>query len=155
MTSKVCLTEYFIETNNLSEKIIAKIKSGNCSDIFEGICKLCGDSIIIDYIYFKHFATNSTYDLITKVITKNIDIILETESTFTVHINMKSLSIVDVDKHITYMQYISNHLKEKYHKKLLKCHIYNASYIFKNIYNIISAFIDKETQDKIHLVKNT
>ena len=155
MTNQSCLTDYFIETNKLSDKIIEKIQSGKCSDIFNGICKLCGDSIIIDYVYFKHFATNATYELITGIITTNIDVILENATTFTVHVNMKSLSIIDIDKHITYIQHLSNHLKEKYHKKLLKCYIYNASYIFKNIYNIISVFIDKDTQGKIHLVKNT
>ena len=155
MTSQNSLTTYFTEDNKLSEKNIAKIQKGNCSDIFEGICKLVGDSIIIDYIYFKYFATTITYDLITNIIIKNIDIILTTNDTFTVHVNMKSLSITDVDKHMSYIQYISNHLREKYHKKLFKCHIYNASYIFKNIYNIISIFIDKETHQKIHLVKNT
>ena len=132
------------------------IKMGSChSNNCEDICKLCGDSIILDYLYFKHFATNATYDLITNSITNKIDTILETNNSFTVHVNMKSLSIVDIDKHMAYIQYISTHLKEKYHKKLLQCYIYNASYIFKNVYNIIKIFIDKETQQKIHLVKNT
>jgi hypothetical protein len=155
MTTLNCLTKYFIDDyTSLSNKIIEKIKLGKCEEIFNGICKISGDCIIIDYIYFKHFATLNTYHLITNVITNNIDIILQHTPTFTVHVNMKTLAIRDIDTHKTYIQTISEHLKHKYNKKLLHCYIYNSSYIFTHMYTIISMFIDKETQSKIHLIKH-
>ena len=46
-----------------------------------------------------------------------------------------------------------NYLKDKYPEKLAKCYVYNAPFIFTQIFNIVSMFIDKETQKKIELVK--
>jgi hypothetical protein len=67
---------------------------------------------------------------------------------------MKKISLTDVDKHKLFIQNFSSYLKENYPDKLSKCYIYNAPVIFKQILNIISVFIDKETQTKIELVKN-
>ena len=47
------IISYEVNINDLIEKI----KLGKCEEIFNGICKISGDCIIIDYIYFKHFAT--------------------------------------------------------------------------------------------------
>jgi hypothetical protein len=66
---------------------------------------------------------------------------------------MKNLTIVDVDKHKEYIAYISEIFKDKYPDKLAKCYVYNAPFIFTQIFNIISVFIDKDTQKKIELVK--
>jgi ribosomal protein S17E len=66
---------------------------------------------------------------------------------------MKKISLSDIDKHKIFIQNISTYLKEKYPDKLLKCFIHNAPFVFKQIFNIISTFIDKETQKKIELVK--
>jgi len=144
---------YFIENDITSEKIIEKIKNGKISEVFEGLCKISNDKIIIDYIYFKNFASKDTYNMITSIISKNIDILLSNNNGFIVHINMKSLSIKDVDKHKNYIQFISLFLKEKYPNKLLKCYIHNAPCFFSQVFNIISLFIDKDTLAKIQLIK--
>ena len=86
-------------------------------------------------------------------ITNNIDNILLTNNEFVVHVSMKKITLSDIDKHKIFIQNISTFLKEKYPDKLLKCYVYNAPYVFKQIFNIISVFIDKETQKKIELVK--
>jgi hypothetical protein len=86
-------------------------------------------------------------------ITNNIDNILLKHSEFIVQVNMQKLSVSDIDKHKVFITNLSLVLKEKYPNKLLKCYIYNAPFMFKQIFNMISVFIDKETQEKIELVK--
>jgi hypothetical protein len=74
-------------------------------------------------------------------------------SNFNVHANLKNLTLADIDKHKEFIQNISIILKQKYTNKLTKCYIYNAPFVFSQILNIVSLFIDKETQTKIQLVQ--
>lgn len=146
--------EIFYENseNNSSEKIVDKIKKGEWSDILSHMCFIKENTLILNYIYFKHFAIQQTYSFILEHITNNIDKILLTSNDFTVCVNMKNLTIVDVDKHKIFIQNISGYLKDKYPQKLSKCYIYNAPFVFAQFFNIVSMFIDKETQKKIELV---
>ena len=136
-----------------SEKIINKIKQGESEFILNGLCTNKNNEIYLDYIFFKHFASVSTYSIILNIIINKINNILKSHNTFTVHANLKNLSISDVDKHKTFIGGLSSILKEKYPNKLHKCIIYNSPLIFSQIYGIISLFIDKETQTKIVLYK--
>lgn len=145
-------TNLFLETFS-SEKIIKKIKSGEWKDIIDGLCNVKDNVIMLDNTYFKHFATKETYNIILLHIITNIDTILSEHDGFIVHINMKNLTITDVDKHIKFIQNMSVLLKEKYPNKLTKCFVHNAPFVFSQILNIVSMFIDKETQSKIELIK--
>lgn len=138
--------------NNSSEKIIGKIIKGEWDDILNGLCVIKENAIILNYIYFKYFATNETYNYILNFVTNNIDKILAKNVNFNVCVNMKSLTLSDVDKHKIFIQNIAVFLKEKYPNKLEKCYVYNAPFVFAQIYNIVSIFIDKDTQKKIELV---
>jgi hypothetical protein len=138
--------------NTSSEKIIDKVRNGNWNDIFKGICCIKENNIVLNYIYFKYIANDETYSYIMNHITNNINQILQTNNEFSVHVNMKSLTIVDIDKHKEFIQQISLFLKDNYPNKLEKCYVYNAPFMFSNLFNIVSIFIDKETQKKIELV---
>ena len=138
--------------NTSSEKIIDKVRNGNWNDIFKGICCIKENNIVLNYIYFKYIANDETYSYIMNHITNNINQILQTNNEFSVHVNMKSLTIVDIDKHKEFVQQISLFLKDNYPDKLEKCYVYNAPFMFSNLFNIVSIFIDKETQKKIELV---
>ena len=138
--------------NTSSEKIIDKVRNGNWNDIFKGLCCIKENNIVLNYIYFKYIANDETYSYIMNHITNNIDQILQTNNEFSVHVNMKSLTIVDIDKHKEFIQQISLFLKDNYPNKLEKCYVYNAPFMFSNFFNIVSMFIDKETQKKIELV---
>ena len=85
--------------NTSSEKIIDKVRNGNWNDIFKGICCIKENNIVLNYIYFKYIANDETYSYIMNHITNNINQILQTNNEFSVHVNMKSLTIVDIDKH--------------------------------------------------------
>jgi len=134
-----------------SEKILNKIKNKEWSDIFNSLCHVNNDKVILDYIFFKHIATKETYELIISHIVKNIDEALLNCEQFVIHINMKTLTVTDNDKHYLFIQDISIFFKDKYPNKLSKCYVYNAPFIFKQVFNIVSLFIDKETQGKIEI----
>ena len=140
--------------NSSSEKIISKIKNGHWQDIYDGLCNSHHQNIRIDYVYFKHFATKETYPLISSLITNKIDSVLKNNNNFTVYVNMKSLSLSELEKHMDFIQYISKLLRDKYPNKLLKCFIFNAPFVFSQLFNIISFLIDKETLSKIELITN-
>lgn len=143
-----------INENSSSEKIIHKVKNGEWRDILNGLCCIKENSIILNYIYFKHIAKDETYNYILNYITNNIDQVLQKNNQFIVHVNMKNLTIVDIDKHKVFIQNMSGFLKDKYPQKLSKCYVYNAPFIFTQIFAIVSMFIDKDTQKKIELVVN-
>lgn len=141
-----------IFTITTSDKIINKIKNGDSEFIFNGLCKYEHNELYLDYIFFKHFASTLTYDIILQVVTNSINNILKIHNTFIVHANLRFLTILDIDKHKTFIATLSNHLKETYPNKLDKCNIYNSPLIFSQLYNIVSLFIDKDTQKKIKLI---
>ena len=66
--------------------------------------------------------------------------------------NLKKITLIDIDKHKEFIQDMSIYLKDKYPDKLTKCYIYNAPFVFSQIFNIVSLFIDKDTQTKIELI---
>ena len=69
--------------------------------------------------------------------------------TFTVHANIKKLTLLEIDKNKEFIYEMSNILKTKFNDKLDVCFIYDGSFIFKQIYNLLSTFIDKITLSKI------
>jgi hypothetical protein len=142
-----------------SEKIVAKIQKGEWNDIFEGFCYIKDQIVFMDYIYFKHLATKDTYNMVLNYMIQKIDCVLAGNSVltgnsvFTVYVNLKKLTVLEVDKHGQFIQQMSKVLKERYPDRLYKCYIYNAPFVFSQIYNIVSRFIDKDTQEKIVLIK--
>ena len=108
-------SDFFLETQlSLSDKILLKIKKGEWTDIMNGLCKINDRFIILDNNYFKYFASKETYGIILTQIVYNIDVILSNYGDFNVHINMKGLTVSDIDKHLSFIQSFSTLLKEKY-----------------------------------------
>lgn len=142
----------FLFTESNSEKILTTIRNGNISDVFSKLSYYYNNILVLDYAYFKYIATRETYDPIMNYIINNIDNILTTNPQFIVRVNMKGLSLVEIDKHKQFIQELSNYLKIKYPNKLSKCYIYNAPVLFSQLLNIISTFVDKETQKKFELL---
>jgi hypothetical protein len=135
--------------NTTSAQLKLILKEGNWSYILDKLCFVKENEVIIDYLYFKYFACEQTYNLILSTIVNNIDSVLNTNDNFVVHVNMKSLGVSDFEKHKLFIQNISDYFKQRYDGKLLKCYIYNAPFVFAQIFNVIVSFIDKETQGKI------
>jgi hypothetical protein len=150
------MTEEFTHhfKNTTSDKIITIIKKGDWQDILHGICNIKDNSVFLNYSYFKYFGTKETYAIVLNYILHKLDTIISEHNDFIVHTNIKSLTVSEIDKHKSFIQNISATMNEKYPNKLCKCYIYNAPFIFSQIMNIISIFVDKETQKKIVLVQH-
>ena len=133
---------------------IEKIKKSDVDEILKNLCYIKENCVILNYIYFKYFATKENYPYILNYISNHIDSVLLNSNNVVVHINMKNLTIVDIDKHSSFIKYISVYFQEKYPQKLGKCYVYNSPFVFNQLYNIICMFIDKETQKKIELLVN-
>lgn len=142
----------FFETLETPEIIVNKLKKGEWNDILNSLCKVDANSMYLDYIYFKYFATKETYGILTNYIMSHINNILLAYDAFTVHVNMKTLTVLEIDKHMTFIQSISALLKESYSNKMNKCYVYNATFVFSKVLKLVSLFIDPETQQKIEVV---
>ena len=142
----------FMDTTS-SENILYKIKTGEWDDILQGICCIKNNIVVMDYTYFKYFGSVETYELIINLCCSQIDQYLINNDTVTVSLNLKSLTIAEIDKHKRFLQNIALVMSTKYPNKLQKCYIYNAPFVFSQLLNIICMFIDKETQSKFVLVK--
>jgi hypothetical protein len=141
------------DTLKVSENILSKIRQGDWQFILNGICNIRENALIMDFIYVKHFATIQTQQIIIDLIVNNIDKILNVNSKFIVHVNIHNMKLKDVDNNRDFIRNISKCLKERFPDKLDKCYIYNATTMFSQILNVISLFIDKDTKEKIQLVK--
>jgi hypothetical protein len=142
------------DNNNIInfEYILNKIKNNKFDEILKNICYIENNNVIIDYIYIKYFANITTYDLILQYIINNIDNILKYNDKFGVHVNVKMLTLLDIDKHRNFISHMCAIFKDKYPNKLEQCYIYNASNVFSHLYSIISLFIDKVTKEKIIII---
>lgn len=141
----------FSESHN-PEIIMRKITKGEWNDILNNLCRTESNSIFLDYIYFKYFATKETYGILTNFIMSHINNILTSYDTFTVYVNMKTLTLLEIDKHMSFIQNISGVLKDTYSNKMNKCYIYNSTFVFSKILKLVALFIDQETQQKIEIV---
>lgn len=141
------------DTLKVSENILSKIKQGDWQYILNGICYIRDNALIMDIIYVKHFATKETQQIIIDLIINNINNVLNIYAKFVVHVNIHSMKIRDVDNNRDFIRNMSKCLKERFTDKLDKCYIYNATTMFSQILNVISMFIDKDTKEKIRLIK--
>ena len=151
--SQVSVSEIFTDHILSSDAIITKIKCGEWDEILSKLCSEKNNYVVIEYPYFKFVATAETYDTIVSLICSHIEKILKKKDSFSVHLNLKMLTLADIDKHKNFIQYLSTFLKDKYPQKMDKCYIYNAPFVFSQLFHIISMFIDKETQSKIVVFK--
>jgi len=119
------------------------------------ICKIEKKNVFIEYSFFKFFANEGTYDVITNYIHDSFKNVLNNHETFIVHLSLKSLTLKEVEKHYSYIGKICNLFKTEFPDKLETCYIYNAPFIFTQIVAILSIFIDKPTREKIKLVNKT
>lgn len=145
--------ELFGQNHIKSTKIMEKIRQGNVEEILHGIGHIKDRSIIIDIKYIKHFANQYTYDIITSHFDNMFSYILKYHDTYSIYINFQSFSLHDIEKHYAFCKKFTMYFSEKYPDKLYKCYIYNSSFVFESLLKIIGTFIDKDTLNKILLVR--
>ena len=113
------------------------------------------EKIIINYESFKILNTIIDKKVILNHLLYTIETVLNQFELFTVHANIKKLTLLEIDKNKDFIQKASIVLKEKYPYKLDTCYIYDAPSMFNNIFKLIFAFVDKETQKKIKIVESS
>jgi len=131
---------------------LENLKKGDFSDFLVNFIKIDQNIITINYIYFKYFASTATYELITNLLINRIERLINVYDTLCVYLNLKSFSLMELDKHKNYISQISKSFKERYPNKLEKCYVYNSSYLINQLYNIVSLFVDKDTLNKIEFI---
>ena len=146
-------TELFGQNHIKSTKIMEKIKQGNVQEVLNGIGHIKDRGLIIDVKYIKHFANKYTYDIITCHFDNLFSQLLNYHDTYSIYVNFQSFSLTDIEKHYTFCKNMATYFSEKYPDKLYRCYIYNASFVFESLLKIMSTFIDKDTLNKILLVR--
>jgi hypothetical protein len=135
--------------NNLNNEVM------KLAELLHNFCYISSNEndITLNFKSLKLINKQLSNDFLLEHLIKNIDSVLTNYSVFRFHINVKSISILDVDKNKDFIQKASIILKEKYPYKLDTCYIYDAPNMFNNIFKLIFAFVDKETQKKIKIVE--
>jgi hypothetical protein len=139
--------EHLFQTNATQMK--HQLLRNNWTEILRNICYIINNEIIVDFHYFKHIGNSETYNLILSNVVNNIDTIVGELGHFTIHINVKTLSVGDIDKHQDFLQRVSDFFKTRYEGKLLKCYVYNTPFVFSQVFQLVKKWIDKETIDKM------
>ena len=127
-----------------------KLTEEQLKELLHNFCHVkANNEISINYEYFKHLNAFIEKPLILNYLIYIIETVLKSFETFTVHANIKKLTLLEIDKNKEFIYEMSNILKTKFNDKLDVCFIYDGSFIFKQIYNLLSTFIDKITLSKI------
>ena len=125
------------------------------AELLHNFCYISSNEndVTLNFKSLKLINKQLSVDFLVEQLIRNIDTVLTKYDVFNFHINVKSISILDVDKNKDFIQKASIVLKDKYPYKLDTCYIYEAPNMFNNIFKLIVAFVDKETQKKIKIVE--
>ena len=94
-------------------------------------------------------ATNNNYSFILKYIIDILKKVITTYGTFNVHLCLKSLTPAQLSTHYNFIKSSCEIFKNEFPDMLNICYVYEAPFIFNQLYEIISIFIDKKTKQKI------
>jgi hypothetical protein len=125
------------------------------ADLLSKLCFTIDNQIVLDYRYFKFIAAKENYQFIIQYIVSMMKTLIEVQSqnTLTFHVNMSSITLLHIEKYYSFIQELSDILKQTFPDKLETCYIYNAPFIFSKLFHVMSVLIDKKTLSKIKLVK--
>jgi hypothetical protein len=136
--------------NNNNNNINLKLNEEKLHELLDNFCHIkINNEIVIQYKYFKIINTFIDENYILNYLIFIVEKILINYETFTVHVNIEKLTLLEIEKNRDFIMNMSNVLKEKFPDKLDVCIIYEGSIFFKQIYRLLSVFIDKNTLKKI------
>jgi dihydrofolate reductase len=137
--------------NQNSNNINLKLNEDKLNELLNNFCNIkLNNEIVLNYKYFKIIHTFIDKNYILNYIIRIIENVLVKHETFIIHANIEKLTLLEIEKNRDFVQNMSNVLKDKFPDKLDICFIYEGSFIFKQIYNLLSHFIDKKTLKKIN-----
>ena len=140
------LTNQNINGSNIN----LRLNEEKMREILNNFCHVkTKNEIAINYKHFKSINIFIDKDDILNYLILNIENVLNKYETFVIHVNIEKLSLLEIEKNKDFIQNMSTVLREKFPDKLDFCIIYEGSFIFKQIYNLLAIFIDKKTLKKI------
>jgi hypothetical protein len=107
------------------------------------------NEIIINYETFKILNKLIDKKIILNYLLYTIETVLNQFELFIVHANIKKLTLLEIDRNKDFIYEMSNILKEKFNDKLDLLYVYDSSFIFKQIHQLLAMFVDKKTITKI------
>jgi len=139
-----------ISNDEPSERTILNFHGYNIDELLHLFCHIkINNEIEINYKYFKTINTFIDKAIVLNYLFLIVENVLNKYETFIVHVNIEKLTLLEIERNKDFIQNMSSMLKEKFPDKLDFCLIYEGSFIFKQIYNLLSIFIDKKTLKKI------
>lgn len=139
------ITQFFkeqtIQPSDTFQEMLYKFGSSN------------GNEVFLNYAILKLIGSQTTYPTIVAYMFKLLQDTSSAHSKIIVHVYLKSLTVSDVDKHKQFIMDVIKKLNDDLPNILDACYLYKTPFVFSQIYNLISIVIDKETREKIHVVK--
>jgi hypothetical protein len=138
------------KNSNNSNNINLKLNEEKLHELLNNFCHIkVNNEIVINYKYFKIINTFIDKNYILNYLIFIMENTLIKYEKFIVHLNVEKLTLLEIEKNRDFIMTMSSILKEKFPDKLDVCIVYEVSFVFKQIYNILSMFIDKITLKKI------
>jgi len=146
---------YFIKV----EETYKGIKHGRIkptfSELLSNFCQIIGNNeIAMDFKHFKFIASKETYSFLIEHINLIIQTILTSCEHTILHINLKSLSISDIDKHQLFIKNLSE--SKNFVENISYCNVYNSGFVFSSLLTSIFMFLNietrKEIKNKLHII---
>ena len=111
--------------------------------------------IYIDYPILKNFLCPETYDAVSDHILNLNKIIVATYGYFNIRVDLKSFTITAAQRYSDLIKkFCSLYLNNEGHSNnIQKIQIYNRPTVMEVLINMFSAFISKESRDKIEFIK--
>ena len=123
-------------------------------EVLNSFCYIkSNNEIIINYETFKFLNKIIDKKIILNHLLYTIETVLNQFELFIVHANIKKLTLLEIDKNKDFIYEMSNILKEKFNDKLDSCYVYDSSFIFKQIHQLLHIFVDKKTITKLIFAK--
>jgi hypothetical protein len=130
------------------------IKNIDFSLFLNSFCRIDQNNhIVIDYRFFKLIAFSDNYELFKFFIVDKINKLLSIVDKIVIHVNLDSISLLDIEKHSTFLIQLAKYMSETFPDKLERGYIYNSGFLIHSIYNMLILVLDKETRSKIVFVK--
>ena len=122
-------------------------------DILNKMASVNKNEVFLNMAIFKLIASETTYSQIVSHVYQILKDTSTTYGTIVVHVYLKTITLSDLDKHKTFVMDMIKKFNDELPDILDICYMYKAPFVFAQIYSIISVVIDKETKNKIHIVK--
>jgi hypothetical protein len=110
------------------------------------------DNIIeLNHAWFKYLFSQTTHAAIIEHMISVMDSVLSEYPNIDVILDMKSVTLLDIDRYKHFMRDAAIILSHRFPDKLNKCYVKNAPFILSQLVKILGLFLDKKTQRKIVL----